>query len=288
MIKVTSGILLKFGKMEIIDTHAYYGKNNPLQSNYKLEDLIKARQKCQDHNLKFITISASPGTNINIADIVKSNSDFILGAYLQIAPRTDMQWRYTPPKEISVLAERKEIKGFKIITSLIKTPINSPLLEPYIEIAKSKDIPILFHCGASGTDYTSYEKNKALAEKHPNLKIILAHFGGLNPDFIKGSLALAREFPNTYLNTTGMSGEVKRYDADSDGKFYIKEKYIDIPLRKIWAQVLKDSMQDSVLASKILFGTDCPILAHQLYPIDQLPQKDQEKIMDNARKLFKL
>lgn len=274
--------------MDIIDTHVFYGRNGTLHFNYKIDDLIKARQKYQDHhNLKFIVISASSETNKNIADLVKDNPYFILGAHLLVVPRKDLPWEYTSPEDLSKLCERSEIKGLKIVTSGVKTRIDSQLLTPYIELAEDKDIPILFHCGATGTEYTSYEKIKTLAEKNPKLKMILAHFGGLNPNFIEGSINLAKNYPNIYLNTTGMSGEIKRYELRR-AEPYVKEVYTDLELRKLWSEILKSSMEDSILSSKILFGTDYPELSHQLYPLDQLSQENQEKIMDNTRTLFKL
>jgi len=273
--------------MEIIDTHVFYGENKLLRFNYTLEDLMKARKIYEgQHNIRFIVISAYPKTNKNIADLVKDNPHLILGAYLQVQPRTDLPFEYTPPEELSVLLERDEIKGLKIITSLVKTPINSLLLKPYIKLAEERDIPLLFHCGATGTEYTSYEKNRDLIKKHPYLKVILAHFGGLNPSFIEGSLSLAKEFPNVYLNTAGMAGEVKRYETKTHRIPYVKERCTNIELRKRWLEVLREAMQDPVISYKILFGTDYPELAHELYPLNQLSTHDQQKIMDNSIRLF--
>ncbi|GBE20532.1 MAG TPA: hypothetical protein ENG87_00100 [Candidatus Pacearchaeota archaeon] len=275
--------------MDIIDTHVFYEYNKLLNVNHKLKDLKEIREKYKGkHNIKFIVIPFSPEINKNIADIVKENSDFISGAYLTVIPRMDLPyWRYTPPDELATLCKREEIRGLKIHTAATGTPIDSNSLLPYIEVAKEKDIPILFHCSSTGIEYTSPNKIRNLAEKHDKLKIILAHFGGLNPDYINENLDLVKEFSNLYLNTTGMSGEIKRYELRTD-KPHIKIHYTNLELREKWKEVLKNTMQDPILSNKILFGTDYPDMGYQLYPLDQLSRRKQEKILKNTTTLFKL
>ena len=272
--------------MEIIDTHAYLGRNETLGFCYSIDNLLEAKNMYKD-NLRFIVVAASPQTNKVIANLAREHQEFILGAYLQVQPREELRYSYTSPKEIASLSRSPEIKGLKLVTSLVNTSINSSLLTPYIEIAEENSLAFLIHCSATGTEYTSFDKIKEVAEKHPDLKLILAHFGGLNLNYTKGSMLLARAHPNIYLNTAGLSGEIKRYESRNGVTPYVREWYTNLELRHCWSHVLQDSMSDSVLSKKILFGTDYPILAHQLYPLDKLASADQQKIMDNARKLFK-
>lgn len=225
--------------MQIIDTHAYYGENQVLGVNYTVDMLRRAKA---GYDLKFVILSASPETNFTIADTVKENND-MLGAYLTIVPRKDLPVRYTSPDEINKLAERKEIKGLKLVTSFVDTSIDDEIVKPYAEVAKDNDIAFMFHCSRNGDRYTSYERNKRFIEENPEPRIIMAHFGGLHPNLIYGSTKLAYEHPNAYLNTAGLSGEMRTWDL-SGGK--LKEWYSDIYLRRVWMQILQKAMKPEI------------------------------------------
>ena len=284
--------------MEIIDTHAYQGTNEALRIDYGLECLVRVRQQFSGHNLRFLAMSASEDANHSMADLVKGNPDFFVGAVLQVVPRKDLAseyglpFRYVPPEEISDLLMREEIKGLKVITSTVKTPVDSPLLEPYIELAIQKGIPILFHCCSDGMEkygeeFTSYNQKLGLVQRHPDLKVVLVHFGGLNLGYVNESISLAEQFPNVYLNTSGMSGEVNRWDTSGGSPRRIPS-YNDPEMRMIWERELRRAMQNPVVRRKIVFGTDYPELKFDLHPLDKLSPEDQEQIMQNARTLFQL
>ena len=106
--------------MEIIDTHAYQGTNEALRIDYGLECLVRVRQQFSGHNLRFLAMSASEDANHSMADLVKGNPDFFVGAVLQVVPRKDLAseyglpFRYISPEDISDLLIREEIKGLKV------------------------------------------------------------------------------------------------------------------------------------------------------------------------------
>jgi len=274
--------------MEIIDTHVYFGRNDYLGFNYGLEDLLEAKAKYSLDNLRFLIISATPDTNKTISEFVSRNAELVLGAYLIIEPRKNMPWGWTPLEKLHEHMKKPQVKGLKFVSSLLETAVNSPVIEPYLELAKEFEVPFMVHCGATGTDYTSYKKVKEVVERHPNTNVILAHFGGLNPKFIDGSMSLAKQFKNVYLNTAGMSGDIKRYEVKDNKIPRLIEWYTDTKLRDNWRWVLYHAMCDRTLSEKILFGTDYPELSHDLYPLDILREDQQEKIRENTVRLFRL
>lgn len=80
------------------------------------------------------------------------------------------------PQLIEQIRENLDITvGLKIhpVHSLIN--VNSPQVEPYLELAERFDLPILVHTGTSpeSTCQSVYE----CAVKHPNIKFILGHMG---------------------------------------------------------------------------------------------------------------
>ena len=274
--------------MNIIDTHVFYGINEAINCNISHFKRLREEYKGKGHNLNFLIVSASPETNYKIADVVKRNSEFILGAYLQIVPRKDLRYKHTSRDEIARLMERDEIKGLKVLTSMIKTPINDKILEPYMVLAKEKDIPVMFHCCASGADYTSYSQKKDFIKNHLDLKIILAHFGGLNPQFAKESMRIAEKYNNVYLNTTGMSGEIKRRDQNKDAYSFTQTPEENC-LTETWEKMVKRAMKNNILRKKIMFGTDFGYFDNYSFgPLSWLAERDQKQIMKNPARVFNL
>ncbi|MFC1769356.1 amidohydrolase family protein [Nanoarchaeota archaeon] len=260
--------------MEIIDTHAFYGRNEEFGYDFTLAQLKKTHEQ---HGVNFLAVSASPKTNREIADVVSGN-DFLLGAYLQIVPKEGFPWSYTSPDEIFEQSERREIRGLKFIPPLAGIPLDSEELVPYLEIAEARDIPFLFHCSATGADYDSFPQKRKLIENHPDLKVIFAHFGGLRADYngsdkkdyFIGAVELARTFPKVYLNTSGMSNDRVEHGTDEKGNLYKKTTTQKPDNAMLWQVILSSSMQDPEIAGKVLFGTDYPVLPFSLHPFDKL------------------
>jgi predicted TIM-barrel fold metal-dependent hydrolase len=279
--------------MQIIDTHTFIGQCMPLGIDYRLEHFKRLKERVLEtssgDDLKFMCISAVPNANSNIADVVAENPDLFLGAYLMINTRHALGEKPTSPKEIQAYLKREEIKGLKVITAFLREPIDSPNLEPYVAIAEDFGIPILYHCSKSEKEeFTSFEQKRRLIESHPNLKVILAHFGGLNLNYVKDSMWLARTYENVFLNTTGMSGEAKEYESLPNQAPRLSKYYTSLAGRFIWESILEYAMEDKIVRQKIIFGTDFPSHSYDIHPIDKLSHGDQEQIMHNAKRLFRL
>lgn len=274
--------------MEIIDTHAWYACRTECDIPSGTGHLRELKQRyAPQHQLKFIAVSASHETNRCIADTVRDNADLFIGAHLQIVPKHGTWAQHTPIGELATLAQRPEIVGFKIHTSLLDLPVDSPLLDPYFQLAGEIGAPVLMHCCASGRDYTSPKQLRRMMERHPYLIPIFAHFGGLNLEYVPETLALMREFPQVRLNTTGMSGELRRYSVKDGTPHVVAYSPLLPQAENPWSAVLQKSMGEEGIASRILFGSDTPFLTHTLSPIDELPLADQERLMANARTLFR-
>lgn len=114
-----------------------------------------------------------------------------------------------------------------------------------VEYAASHQLPILFHVSeALGRPHaarvlTPLEDFQWLAENYPELRLILAHWGGL-AGYAEMNSHVRKSFRNVY------------YDTAAGPLLYDK---------RIWK-----SMVEVVGAGKILFGSDYPL---QLYPKNQ-------------------
>mgnify|MGYP003412097174 CR=1 FL=1 len=95
------------------------------------------------------------------------------------------------------------------------------------EAAKELNIPVFIHCGHP--PYSLPWSIALLAERHPDVKVVMIHMGHGHGVYIDASLKMARRYPNLYLEMSGMPMPSK-----------IREAY------------------ETVGADRIMFGTDSP------------------------------
>ena len=93
--------------------------------------------------------------------------------------------------------DRPGVVGIKFHCSLHQTPPESPLYRPAFEVANERRLPILTH-GVLPPDLL----REALTE-FPNLIYIAAHYAAGPPEGNGPLIALANEFSNLYLDSTG-------------------------------------------------------------------------------------
>lgn len=281
--------------MDIIDTQIFYGTNPLFGLDVSVEKIRGYVGGQNDHVVRVMAIAASPDTNPHIADVVHANQDVFAGAYLVIAQK-DLKFNgMTFPKssvdELRALASREEIRGFKLHTSIPRVAIDDVVHLPYFALAAELDKPVLVHCSSSGTEYTSPEKNRHLLSilnaEGIDGDVILAHMGGFSEDMIEGNLRLARDFSNVYYTTTGISGEIHRYETRtgqvSDSLFQAEGHMMSLAKK-----VLDGAMHDAVLSRRILFGTDYGVLLPDFAILEAIGNEPSCQMMKNARLLFKL
>lgn len=110
----------------------------------------------------------------------------------------------TRPEELPHLEELIDdplVWGFKFHSDVHETPLSSPAYEPYIELAKEHDVPVLAH-GQADTQYSGLERFDAVATRHPELKLIVGH-SGLWPEGFSRAAQLAAGHEHVHLDTSG-------------------------------------------------------------------------------------
>ena len=98
-----------------------------------------------------------------------------------------------------------------------------------MEAAKDLNIPVFMHCGHP--PYSLPWSIALLAERHPDVKLVMIHMGHGHGVYIDATLKMAKRYPNLYLEMSGMPMPSK-----------IREAY------------------EEVGADRIMFGTDAPII----------------------------
>ena len=192
----------------IIDMHTHIGK--VMEFEMPAENLIKSMEKynidlsitsnCEaagfDHNQKPLpyTMQKSQEESFQLAiDFAREHMGKIA-----IMPWIKPHFEGVTPQLIEQIRDNLDITvGIKLhpVHSLIN--INSPQMEPYLQLAERFDLPVLVHTGTSpeSTCESVYE----CAVKHPNIKFILGHMGlgSDNSDAIK----FIKKQPNLYGDT---------------------------------------------------------------------------------------
>ena len=156
-------------------------------------------------------------------------------------------------------------KGF---TSVKLNPLrhaycaDAAVLDPVLEIAKKYNVPICIHSGHP--PYSLPWQIGLLAERHPNVKIMMIHMGHGHGVYIDAALKMARRYSNIYLEMSGMPMQIK-----------IREAY------------------ETVGSDRIMFGTDTPFhhptIEMQKVITSGLDEKAQEDVFyNNAAKFFSI
>ena len=70
------------------------------------------------------------------------------------------------------------LKGIKLHPDFQHFQIDSETMDPIYEVLSSLNMPILVHAGDSRYDFSGPKRIANVLDKHPNLKVIAAHFGG--------------------------------------------------------------------------------------------------------------
>lgn len=79
---------------------------------------------------------------------------------------------------------------------------DSPLVDPIMEIAKQYRKPVFIHCGHP--PFSLPWQIGLLAERHPEVPIVMVHMGHGHGVYIDASITMARKFPNLFLEVSGM------------------------------------------------------------------------------------
>ena len=153
--------------------------------------------------------------------------------------------------------ELKRIKkaglhGIKLHPDFQKYIVDIPEMDPIYDVIASLKMPVLFHAGDYRYDFSHPKRIAHVMEKHPDLVVIAAHFGGYtqwkeSEEFLVGK--------NCYFDTSS----------------------------SLWKLPVPDAMRiiRNHGVGRILFGSDYPMWDHtdELQRFCQLPLSDEEREM---------
>lgn len=270
----------------LIDTHGYIG-HNPFSGITVTPDYYrilreKLMQDCID--AKFLIMPYTRQGDLGLPGVVKEHSDIFLGGILQFNPNRDLEGKigYISPQELERIIKEGDIVGLKLVTSFARTRVDDPGVDDFARLALDYGIPIIFHCASSAQEFAHPDYFRRLKDRIPDLKVVCAHFGGLNVDFIPGYVNLVREYNDIFLNTAGLSGQIERYDLGSSSVIRNSSNH-----ETGWEKIFLEAVP--LIEDKVVFGSDEGELRFSLHPVDKASPEVRRKVYcDNAVRMFHL
>lgn len=145
------------------------------------------------------------------------------------------------------------LMGVKIHALVQNIDLDDPEMEDVWSCCEKWERPVYFHTGFDEfyeNEVVSPSHIRQILQRHPELCVVLCH--SFFPRIEKG-FALADEFPNVYLDITGVPISLKRVDA-----YKAYDRKIETTLRE----------RLPAYAGRVLFGSDHPVgggLVEQVY-----------------------
>lgn len=242
--------------MKKIDAHAHIGDfGGWCKVSINADELIK---QMDDYEIeKTILCGRDPGDNPDVCAAYKKYPDRIL-PIVYASPFEGEQGI----KNIYHYVQDENFVGIKLNPLKQAYVADADFVDPIMQAADDLNIPVFIHCGHP--PYSLPWSIALLAERFPNVKVVMIHMGHGHGVYIDASLKMARRHPNLYLEMSGMPMNSK-----------IKEAY------------------DTVGADRIMFGTDAPFhhptVEMQKVLTSGLNEKQIEDVFyNNAVKLMNL
>lgn len=180
--------------------------------------------------------------------------------------------------ELRALLDERAIKGLKIYPGYEPFYPADRKLAPAYELAEAYDVPVMIHTGdtyarTAKVKYSHPINVDEVAVDFPRVKFLICHLG--NPWF-RDCMEVVYKNDNVYTDMSGLTlgGFTDRFEA-------------------FIGQQLKEMLLWGVEPTKVLYGTDWPLITMEAYLqfVDELrmPARDKDLMLfENAAALFKL
>ncbi len=267
----------------IIDTHVHIGR--VLNFNMKKEHVLYSMERygidysivsdCRgtesDHHqrvLPFILQTPQIKCIQETIDFAKAYPDKI-GAALWLRPMHET----ADDKVYRIIEENREyVKALKFHPFHSAVNFDADKMEPFMELAKHFDLPVVVHTG--GADHASCKRVYNMAQRHPDINFVMVHMG-LGTDNTEAEKLIGM-LPNLYGDTTwvSMKNTIRFIENNGDDKILFGS---DNPIDG------KDTYLHNKYGDRSIYQDYFHVLP------DLIPKDSYEKLMwKNAVKLFSL
>ena len=186
--------------MSVIDAHAHLGDFPLFGESLDVARLLKIMD---EYSIERSVVSALPNTLT--LEAVRKYPDMISGL-VRVNPFDN---------EAGELIDKAvgdwDFKGVKMNPLFNNFLPDSKIVHPVMEAAGRNRVPVLIHCGHPPWSLPwSFER---LADRFPDVKIVMAHMGHGHIVYINGALDVAEDYGNIVVDTAGMTMHSKIREA---------------------------------------------------------------------------
>lgn len=249
--------------MKIYDAHAHLMADLPGEPWHYCRPHLKRGEELYGISKYYISTIDGPAFYPD-SECIKRCNDMTYDFMLE-RPDLVRGMAYLNCKNADTLDELQRCvdRGFVGVKLWISQYCNDPCVYPLAERLIDLDMPVLCHVFYKSTsqlgDETRADHIRDLADRYPELKIIMAHLGG----DVYHAMRVIKDCPNVYVDNSGSRG----------GGPDMTHAY------------------NMVGADRLLFGSDCPIDAApslgQILDLDISDEEKEKMLWKNAHKLFK-
>jgi predicted TIM-barrel fold metal-dependent hydrolase len=186
--------------MSVIDAHAHLGDFPLFGESLNLTKLLRIMD---EYGIDRSVVSALP--NALTLEAVRKYPERVSGL-IRINPFDD-----DAVELIDKAVDEWGFKGVKMNPLFNNFLPDSKIVHPVMEAAGRHHVPVLIHCGHPPWSLPwSFER---LADRFPDVKIVMAHMGHGHIVYINGALDVAEDFGNILVDTAGMTMHSKIREA---------------------------------------------------------------------------
>ena len=267
--------------MEIIDAHVHL--DDVINTKFSKEKRMKLLlQNMKSNKVKNAFVLADVESVIGESFFSNEQMAEFIQPYknLHLVGKVPLKYssNNTYLKKLKRLISEKVMRGIKIYPGYEYFYPYDKRYKKVYGLCREFDVPLMIHTGdISGKGILKYSTPlhvDELANKYPDLKIIICHMG--NP---------------WHIDTATVTLKNDNVYADTSGLFY---KKLDDQMKKFLQKKIEEFIQWNGKGEKLIFGSDWPItdMRDSIKLIRSLPHfsnKEKKLIFEgNARKLFNL
>ncbi len=186
--------------MKIIDAHTHLGDFPVFGESIDLSQLLDLMDQ---YSIEKAVVSALP--NSLTEEAVKKHPERITGL-VRVNPHDPES-----PEIVEKALTEGGMKGIKLNPLFNNFLPDSEVVNPVMDVAAKHKVPVLIHCGHPPWSLPwSFER---LADRYPDVSIVMAHMGHGHIVYINGALDVAEDHPNIVVDTAGMTMHTKIREA---------------------------------------------------------------------------
>jgi uncharacterized protein len=188
---------------KINDAHVHLGHSSVINQKLLVKDIKNFRKSYKIDNIMLMSLDKDIDKNNKTIIKLSKKFEYIHGLYWIQKNRIE--------EDIHILEKEigNGLVGVKFHGVFENEKVSAKIYEPIMKVLSEKKAILLIHCGrfkdGSPQSNSSFVHALKIAKKFNKIKVILAHMGGNDTSVVKKAITAAKDIPNAYFDTSGIS-----------------------------------------------------------------------------------